>query len=473
MDLNNRQSADLLVRDADLVVTMAGEEIPGGWVAIANGCVQAIGPAGDEPETADWLSARGALVTPGLINTHHHMFQNLTRAYGPAVGCGLFDWLRTLYPLWARLDEEAVYVSTYVGLVELALGGTTTTTDHLYIHPTGGLIDAQIRAAREVGLRFHPTRGSMSLTQKDGGLPPDELGEDEDEVLADCERLVGAYHDRSPGAMTQIALAPCSPFSVTGRLMERTALLAERLDVRLHTHLAEDRDEDDFCAERFGCRPIEYFERLGWGSSRAWIAHCVWPSKVEIERLGAWGTGVAHCPTSNMLLIGATAAARALREAGSPVGLGCDGAGGDHASLWLEARMAMLLGRHGHGPTGMSARDALHMATVGSAGCLGRDGELGALRVGAPADLVVWDIDEVALAGAHTDAVAAWLRSGPARARHTVVGGNAVVRDGRFRDDGLTDALRDHRRISTEWQRAALGAGIAVRPGTDDRPGRA
>jgi len=472
MDLDITAPVDVLVRDADLLVTMGGEEISGGWVAISDGCVQAMGPAGDEPEAADTLSARGALVTPGLINTHHHMFQNLTRAYAPAVGCGLFDWLRTLYPLWARLDEEAVYVSTYVGLVELALGGTTTTTDHLYIHPTGGLLDAQIRAAREVGLRFHPTRGSMSLTRKDGGLPPDELGEDEDEVLADCKRLVDAYHDRSPGAMVRIALAPCSPFSVTGRLMERTARLAEELDVRLHTHLAEDRDEDDFCAERFGCRPIEYFERLGWGSSRSWIAHCVWPNDAEVQRLGAWGTGVAHCPTSNMLLIGGTAPAQALRQAGVPVGLGCDGAGGDHASLWMETRMAMLLGRYGHGPTGMSARDALQMATVGSAGCLGRDGELGVLRVGAPADLVVWDIDEVARAGAHTDAVAGWLRSGPARARHTVVGGRAMVRDGRCHLDGLPDVLRDHRRISTEWQRAAIDAGVAVRLAGDDRPGR-
>lgn len=461
MNGDGDRPAELLIRDADLLVTMAGEEIRGGWIAITDGCVQAIGRGGDEPEAADTLSARGALVTPGLINTHHHMFQNLTRAYAPAVGCGLFDWLRTLYPLWARLDEEAAYVSTYVGLVELALGGTTTTTDHLYIHPTPGLPDAQIRAAREVGLRFHPTRGSMSLTQEDGGLPPDELKEDEDDILADCERLVGTYHDRSPGAMVRIALAPCSPFSVTEQLMSRTAELAEKLDVRLHTHLAEDPDEDDFCAERFGCRPIEYFERLGWGSDRAWVAHCVWPNEAEVERLGKWGTGVAHCPTSNMLLIGATAPARALRQAGVPVGLGCDGAGGDHASLWMETRMALLLGRHGHGPTGMSARDALWMATVGSAGCLGRAGEIGSLRVGSPADVVVWDIDEVALAGAHTDAVEAWIRSGPARARHTVVGGNPVVRDGRCALPGLPDVLRDHRRISMQWQHAAIEAGLA------------
>ena len=339
------------------------------------------------------LRAEGCLVTPGLVNTHHHIYQNLTRAYRPATVASLFDWLTTLYPRWSRLDEEAAYVSAWIGLAELALGGCTTSTDHLYVHPRGAgdLISAEIRAATELAVRFHPTRGSMSLSQKDGGLPPDSVVQDDDEILADSERLVKLHHDRAHGAMVRIALAPCSPFSVTSELMVRTAELAERLDVRLHTHLAEDPDEDRFAAEKLGRRTIDHFEAVGWMTDRSWVAHCIYPDPSEVARLGRAGVGVAHCPSSNMMIGGGGIAPVAdLRAAGSPVGLGCDGSSStDSASLWMEARNAMLLGRLRGGPASTGARDALEIATRGGAGCLGRSGEIGELTVGAVGDLVV------------------------------------------------------------------------------------
>jgi cytosine/adenosine deaminase-related metal-dependent hydrolase len=450
---------DLLVADAELVATMDGEsrEVAGGWVAADGGFVTAIGgPADPPPAARTVLSARNCLVTPGLINTHHHIYQNLTRAFAPAVNSTLFGWLTTLYPLWAGLDEEAAYLSAWVGLAELALGGCTTSTDHLYVHPRhgGDLITAEITAARELGMRFHPTRGSMSLSQKDGGLPPDSVVQDDDEILADSERLVGLHHDPAPGAMVRIALAPCSPFSVTPELMRRTAELAERLDVRLHTHLAEDPDEDAFAAQTFGKRTIDHFEDVGWMSDRSWVAHCIYPNPDEIVRLGAAGVGVAHCPSSNMMIGGGGLAPVAeLRRAGSPVGIGCDGsASTDHASLWLEARMALLQGRVRNGPTGMGAREALHIATRGSAGCLGRDGELGVLAPGAAADLVCWPLEGLAFAGALTDPVEAWLRCGPVTARHTVVAGRPVVRDGELVAGGMEDILARHRRVASRLQ---------------------
>jgi cytosine/adenosine deaminase-related metal-dependent hydrolase len=448
--------ADLLVRDAERLVTMTGDEIVGGWVAVTDGLVAAVGNAGSEPPAAQAVSARGCLVTPGLINTHHHIFQNLTRAFAPAVNATLFDWLSTLYPLWSRLDEEAAYVSAWIGLAELALGGCTTTSDHLYVHPRPRLIDAEIAAAREVGLRFHPTRGSMSLSQKDGGLPPDSVVQDDDEILTDSERLIASYHDPNPGSMLRIALAPCSPFSVSPQLMRTTAELAERHDVRIHTHLAEDPDEDRFCLARFGRRPIEHFEEVGWAGAQVWVAHCVYPNQEEIRRLGGWGTGVAHCPSSNMLIAGGIAPVHELREAGVPVGLGCDGsASTDHASLWLEARTALLLGRLRRGPTSLSAREVLRMATVGSAACLGRTGELGMITAGAPADLVAWPLEGVQFAGAHSDPVEAWLRCGPVSARHTIVNGQFVVRDSQITRPGLEDMLDRHDKISRAWLAAA------------------
>lgn len=453
------ENADLVVTGAELVATGddADREIRGGWVAITGGLISGIGgPADREPPARQRLDARDCLVTPGLINTHHHVYQNLTRAYGPAVNGSLFTWLTTLYPIWAGLDEEAAYVSAWVGLAELALGGCTTTTDHLYVHPRGGgdLIAAEITAAGELGMRFHPTRGSMSLSQKDGGLPPDSVVQDDDEILADSERLVGQFHDPSWGAMVRIALAPCSPFSVTSDLMRRTAELAERLDVRLHTHLAEDPDEDRFAEKAFGKRTIQHFEDVGWMSGRSWVAHCIYPDPAEVRLLGQHGVGVAHCPSSNMMIGGGGMAPVAeLRAAGAPVGLGCDGsASTDHASMWLEARMALLLGRQRKGATGMTARDALHLATRGGAGCLGRTGELGQLSVGAAGDLVCWRLTGIPFAGALSDPVEAWLRCGPVAAHHTVVAGVPVVEGGELAVAGAEEMLGRHRRIASRLQ---------------------
>ena len=456
------EPADLVVTGADLVATMDDDdrEIAGGWVAITGGLVSAVGGGADTPPAAATsLRADGCLVTPGLVNTHHHLYQNLTRAFRPAVNGTLFTWLSTLYPLWAGLDEESAYVSAWVGLAELALGGCTTSTDHLYVRPRGAgdLLAAEISAATDLGMRFHPTRGSMSLSQKDGGLPPDSIVQDDDEILADSERMVHRHHDRSWGAMVRVALAPCSPFSVTPALMRRTAEMAERLDVRLHTHLAEDPDEDLFAQARFGKRTVEQFEDVGWLSDRAWVAHCIYPNPAEVARLGAAGVGVAHCPSSNMMIGGGGLSPVAeLRAAGAPVGLGCDGsASTDHGSLWLEARTALLQGRLRHGPSSMGARDALAIATRGGAACLGRTGELGTLERGAAGDLVCWPLDGIPFAGALTDPVEAWLRCGPVSARHTVVAGRPVVTDGRLVDPGVEDMLVRHRREATRIQRLA------------------
>ncbi|MBB3677156.1 8-oxoguanine deaminase [Modestobacter versicolor] len=454
------QTADLLVHDAELIATVddARREIAGGWVAVTDGVVSALGgPADPVPDATRRVDARGCLVTPGLVNTHHHLYQNLTRAYAPALTGGLFDWLVTLYPLWARLDEEAAHVSAYVGLAELALSGCTTSTDHSYVHPRGGgdLITAEVTAARELGVRFHPTRGSMSLSVKDGGLPPDSVVQEDDEILADSQRLVEAHHDRSATAMTRIALAPCSPFSVSTALMRRTAELAETLDVRLHTHLCETQDEDAFCLETFGRRPVDYLADVGWMTDRTWLAHVVWPDAGEVARLGAAGVGAAHCPSSNMILSSGLAPVQELRAAGAPVGLGVDGsASADSASLWLEARTAMLQGKLRHGAAAMSARDALEIATRGGAACLGRTGEIGQLSVGACGDLAVWSLEGVRFAGALSDPVEAWLRCGPVAARQTVVGGRLVVDDGAVVHPGLDEQLAVHRRVSERMQAA-------------------
>jgi cytosine/adenosine deaminase-related metal-dependent hydrolase len=447
--LSRPDEVDLLISGADLVVTMdQAVEIPGGWVAVRDGRIAAIGNAGTEPPARQVLRANGCLVTPGLINTHHHMFQNLTRSYAPSTRATLFGWLTTLYPLWSRLDEESVYLSAWIGLAELALGGCTTSTDHLYVHPAGAadLISAEIQAATELGMRFHPTRGSMSVSEKDGGLPPDSVVEDEDRILAESERLVAQFHDPSPDSMVRLALAPCSPFSVSTRLMTATAELAERLDVRLHTHFAEDPDEDAYCLAAYGLRPYELLEQVGWAGSRAWVAHCVYPSGSEITKLAAAGVAVAHCPSSNMMIAQGLAPIGELRDAGVAVGLGCDGSSStDSASLWLEARTAMLCARLRQGPDAIGARDALEIATLGGAECLGRAGEIGVLRPGAAADLVCWPLEGIPFAGALTDPVEAWLRCGPSAARHTVVAGRVLVEDGALRVGGVEEMLRRHR----------------------------
>ncbi len=455
------QTADLLVRDALLIATVDENrrEIAGGWVAITNGVISGVGGSSDPMPLANVVvDASGCLVTPGLVNTHHHLYQNLTRAFPPMTSKPLFGWLQTLYPLWRALNEESAYVSAWVGLAELALSGCTTSTDHLYLHPRNGgdLLSAEIAAAVDIGMRFHPTRGSMSLSEKDGGLPPDDVVQDDDEILAASEEAVAKHHDRSFGAMVKIALAPCSPFSVTKDLMIRSAELAEKLDVRLHTHFAENAEDDEFSLQVFGCRPFEYLKDVGWCSDRTWVAHCVMPNADEIIELGKAGIGAAHCPSSNLILASGIAPVIDLRKAGVHVGLGVDGSSSaDSGSLWLEARQAMLLAKLRNGADAADARTALEIATVGGAGCLGRIGEIGTIAVGAVGDLAVWSLDAVQFAGAIADPIEAWLRCGPVGARDTIVNGQHVVKDGRLVSDKLSEMLATHRQLSAHMQQLA------------------
>ena len=449
--------SDLVIRNARCVATLDGarREIESGWVAITDGFVESVGD-GQPPDATTVIDATDCLVTPGLVNTHHHMFQNLTRAYPPMTDKPLFGWLTSLYPLWAALDTESVYVSTWVGLAELALSGCTTSTDHLYLHPhgAGDLLTSEIEAARDIAVRFHPTRGSMSLSQKDGGLPPDHVVDDDESILAASEEAVQRHHDRTWGAMTRIALAPCSPFSVTEQLMVRTAELAERLDVRLHTHFAENVEDDEYSIANFGCRPTEYLERTGWAGNRTWVAHCVMPDAGEIRRLGGAGVSAAHCPSSNLILASGIAPVVDLRAAGVAVGLGVDGSSSaDSASLWLEARQAMLLAKLRNGAPNGTARMALEMATLGGAACLGRTGELGVLEPGAVGDVAVWSLAGPAFAGAVADPIEAWLRCGPIGARDTIVAGRTVVREGRIVAEArLEEMLTEHRRLALRIQ---------------------
>ncbi|MEJ6627808.1 MAG: 8-oxoguanine deaminase [Ilumatobacteraceae bacterium] len=453
-------TADLVVRNATLVATVdnARREIPGGWVAITNGLISGVGSAGSEPQATRVIDATDCLVTPGLVNTHHHMYQNLTRAFPPMTNAALFGWLQTLYPLWSTLDEEAANVSAWVGLAELALSGCTTSTDHLYVHPAGGgdLLSAEITAAKDLGMRFHPTRGSMSLSQKDGGLPPDNVVQDHDVILAESQRSVEQHHDASHGAMVRIALAPCSPFSVTKQLMTESAQLAEKFDVRLHTHFAENSEDDAFSLATFGCRPTQYLEDVGWCTDRAWVAHCVMPNHDEIQQLGKAKIGVAHCPSSNMILASGIAPVVDLRAAGVHVGLGVDGSSSaDSGSMWLEARQAMLLVKLRNGAAAGTARMSLEIATRGGAGCLGRVGEIGEISVGAVGDLAIWSLTGVAFAGAVADPIEAWMRCGPTGAKHTIVHGKLVVDNGQIVSNKVDSMLATHRTLAKRMQRIA------------------
>ena len=453
------EPVDLLIEDAWLVATMDDErrEIAGGWVAVNQGYVVAVGGSFDEQPTAHrHLNVNGCLVTPGLINTHHHLFQNLTRAYRPMTSKPLFGWLQSLYPLWtSAIDEEAVYLAAWVGLAELAMSGCTTSTDHHYLHPVraGDLLSAEIQAALDLSIRFHPTYGSMSLSVKDGGLPPDDAVRDEDEILAESERHVARWHDAEFGAMTRIALAPCSPFTVTPDLMRRTAELAEKLDVRLHTHLAENSEDDEFSIAQFGRRPVELYEDVGWLTDRSWGAHVVRPNDEEIVRLGAAGVGIAHCPSSNMILSSGIAPVVAMRNAGCPVGLGCDGSSSaDAGSLWQEARLAMLQGKLVSGASQMDARIALEIATRGGAACLGRVGEIGELSVGAVGDIAMWRLDGPQFAGVLDDPLEGWLRCGPFAATHVFVHGKQIVNEGIFMNEDLEDVLTRHQIAAERFQ---------------------
>jgi 8-oxoguanine deaminase len=435
----------LLVRDAALVATLddAGRELPGASVLVRGNRIEAVGRADELPRTADEvIDARGHLVVPGLVNTHHHMFQSLTRAVRPVQDAELFSWLRGLYPIWARLTPEMVRVSAQVAMAELLLSGCTTTSDHLYLFPGGARLDDTIEAAALMGMRFTATRGAMSVGRSQGGLPPDELTEDEGAVLADAERLVRRWHDPAPGSMLQVAIAPCSPFSVSRELMIEAARLARALGVRLHTHLAENDHDVAYTRERFGRTPAEYAEELGWLGPDVWHAHCVKLDPAGVARFAATGTGVAHCPSSNMRLASGIAPLPALRRAGVPVGLGVDGsASNDAAHLVAEARMALLLGRVGvsmepfgcdRGPAAVTARDALWLATRGGARVLGRD-DVGQLVPGKCADLAIFDQRALPFAGgAVHDPVGALLLCAPAPAAWTVVDGKVRVRRGQL-----------------------------------------
>ena len=435
----------------------AGTELSGGAVLCRDGAIERVGtPSADWPRADETLDATNCLVVPGLVNTHHHLYQTLTRAFSPALACDLFGWLRVLYPVWSRLDQESAYLSAWVGLAELLLSGCTTSTDHLYVHPRGrtGLIDAEIEAARELGIRFHPTRGSMSLSEKDGGLPPDDVVQDDDAILADSERLVDAFHDRSPGAMLRIGLAPCSPFSVSTVLMERTVELAERLDVRLHTHMSETENEIAYCLDRFGFRPHELGRRLGWVGDRTWYAHSVWTDEDEMRLLAAAGTSVAHCPTSNMMIGAGLCPVGPMRSAGVNVGLGTDGSAAHDASdLWGEVRQALLLAHLRGGAESFTARDALWLATRGSARCLGRD-DIGSLEPGKRADLACYPMDGLSMSGAALDPVEGTVRGAVRAAAHTVVEGRVLVRDGQLIANSASVVQR-HRAVAADWARVA------------------
>jgi len=427
------------------VVTMDGSdsEHPSGWVLVDDGLIAGVG-GGEEPLAHERIDVRGAVVTPGLVNTHHHLYQTLTRAR--AQQADLFSWLRELYPVWSRIDAEAEYAAARTGIAELALSGCSTVFDHHYVFPRGrdGLIEAEVQAAQELGVRIVASRGSMDLGASDGGLPPDELVEELDDVLAETERLAAAIHDPGPGARVQVAVAPCSPFSVTGRLMEESAALARRLRLLLHTHLAETVEEDAYCRELYDCSPVEYLERVGWVSHDVWCAHCVHLSAAEVASFGKAGVGVAHCPTSNLRLGAGIAPVRDLLDVGARVGLGVDGsASNERGDLFLEVKQALLVARARGGPEALTAREALRLATRGGADVLRRD-DIGSLEVGKQADLAIWRTDGLELGGAE-DPVAGLVLAGPHRAERLVVGGEEVVRDGALVRADEGQIARDHR----------------------------
>ena len=442
----------LLIRDIHTLATMDPRNtvLRGAFVYVEDGAIRRMGtrlPRTLRPERT--VRAPYSVAIPGLVNTHHHLYQTLTRALPAAANVELFDWLRTLYPLWARLDEEALHTAALVGIAELMLSGCTTTTDHHYVFPRGRekMIDAEIEAARRIGIRFHPTRGSMSVGQSRGGLPPDSVVQNEEEILADSERLIRKYHDPSPGAMLRIALAPCSPFSVSPDLMRATAELAARHGVRLHTHLAETRDEEAYCLKSFGRRPLDLLRDVGWMSDATWLAHGIWFNRREVARLGRARVGIAHCPSSNMRLGSGTAPALALRRAGSPVGLGVDGsASNDSSHMLAEARQALLVNRLAHGAAALNVEDALRMATVEGARCLGRD-DIGTLEPGKRADIALFDLRAAGYSGA-ADAVSALLLCAPMRVDTLVVEGRMVVEDGQLRTLRLEPVLKSHRQMA-------------------------
>ncbi|PJF47607.1 MAG: 8-oxoguanine deaminase [Candidatus Thermofonsia Clade 3 bacterium] len=441
----------LLIKHADWLVTMDADrrEIPDGGLYVEDNCIVAVGPTAELPATADEvLDLRGHIVLPGMINTHHHMYQSLTRAVPAAQNAELFGWLRALYPIWARLTPEMIRVSTQMAMSELLLSGCTTTSDHLYIFPNGCRLDDSIEAAREVGMRFHASRGAMSVGESKGGLPPDSVVEDEDAILKDTQRLIEAYHDPARYAMLRIVVAPCSPFSVSRDLMRESAKLARAYGVSLHTHLAENDNDVRYSRERFGMTPAEYADDLAWTGSDVWHAHCVRLDDHGIALFGRTGTGVAHCPCSNMRLASGIAPVRKMRAQGVPVGLGVDGsASNDAAHLLNEARTAMLLQRVGFGPDAMTAREALEIATLGGARVLNRD-DIGALAPGMAADFVAFDLQQIGFAGGLHDPVAALVFCASANVAYSVINGRVIVRNGQITTLDLPRLLERHNALA-------------------------
>jgi cytosine/adenosine deaminase-related metal-dependent hydrolase len=426
------------------IVTMddGGAEIPNGWILADDGFVEQVG-ADNPPPAEAYENLAGSLVTPGLVNTHHHLFQSLTRTR--AQQADLFTWLKELYPVWQQIDFDAEHAAARAGLAELALSGCTTVFDHHYVFPEGqsGLLEAEIEAAREIGVRIVAARGSMDLGESQGGLPPDELVEDAEEVLAETRRVAN-FHERDAGAFVQVAVAPCSPFSVTKPLMTESAALGRELGLRLHTHLAETVEEEEYCQGIFGCRPLEYLEQLGWLADDVWCAHCVHLNQGDIERMGKARTGVAHCPSSNMRLGAGIAPVRDMLEREVPVGIGVDGpASNERSDLLNETRQALLVARARGGAEAMTAREALRLATRGGAAVLGRE-DLGSLEPGKCADFAVWRTDVLEFGGAD-DHVAALVLSAPHRPDRVYVGGRAVVRDGQLTTGDEAEIAAAHR----------------------------
>ena len=439
--------AEILLRNVSHCLTMddAGAEPRDVDILVADGVITAVGVGlvSDAPA----VDCTDCLVTPGLVNTHHHLFQTLTRAVPGAQDAALFGWLQTLYPIWSRFTPEHMETSAVIGLAELALSGCTTSSDHMYLFPNGSRLDDSIAAAQRVGLRFHPTRGAMSIGVSDGGLPPDALVEDEAAILEDCIRVIDAFHDPSPASMCRVGVAPCSPFSVSRELMRDAALLARDKGVMLHTHLAENDEDIAYSLEKFGCRPGQYAEDLGWTGDDVWHAHCVKLDGSEIDLFARSGTGVAHCPCSNCRLASGIAPVRAMRDAGVKVGLGVDGsASNDAGSLIDEARQTLLLQRVASGPDAMSAREALRIATRGGAEVLGRGTELGQISPGFRADLAIWDMSGVESAGSWDPA--ALLLAGPRRVRDLIVEGRVVVQDGQMASFDLAPHLARQRDLA-------------------------
>jgi len=442
--------ATLLIQHALVLATFDSRrrEISDGGLFVRDNVIEQVGATSDLPPTADRvINARDMVILPGLVNTHHHLYQTLTRAVPAAQNAVLFDWLKTLYPIWANLTPDAVYTSALVGLAELILSGCTTAADHLYLVPNGSSHDDEIRAAQELGIRFHPTRGSMSLGESQGGLPPDRVVQDHETILRDSRRVIETFHDPKPYSMCRVGLAPCSPFSVTPELMLESARLARAYRVRLHTHLAETMDEEQFCLERFGKRPVDYAASLEWLGEDVWFAHSVWVNDAEIEKYAQTRTGIAHCPSSNMLLGSGIAPLRKMMNAGVAVGLGVDGSASNDASHMLhESRQAMLLARVGGDIKALSARDALELGTRGGARVLGRD-DIGSLEAGKAADFIGVNLNRLNYAGSH-DPIAALVFCDTDRVDLSVINGRVVVQDGNLLTLDLPPTVERHNRIA-------------------------